>query len=72
MTQKLETLTIHAGCEPDPTTNALHSKARLRRWKEALARSRWHQAMQPNCLSFIHSWKLDAKSSRPRNSMVDR
>ena len=22
MTQKLETLTIHAGCEPDPTTNA--------------------------------------------------
>ena len=22
MTQKLETLTIHAGCEPDPTTKA--------------------------------------------------
>lgn len=22
MTQKLETLTVHAGCEPDPTTNA--------------------------------------------------
>ena len=22
MTQQLETLTVHAGCEPDPTTNA--------------------------------------------------